>query len=137
MLAWIQTFATNEINQRFEILLYTTRGNLTPLSYLTQDPRFRRFKLVSNSWTEIEQYIIGRDSRYMNMLLYPHQKLHILLSSRDMPIQDQLVIDAGMGNPIAQRCVYYYYDDTNPVTLGAALQQLPTSINEPVLVIVN
>lgn len=42
-----------------------------------------------------------------------------------------------MGNPIAQRCTYEYYDDTNPSTLISAMQQIPIAMNEPVVVIVN
>jgi hypothetical protein len=71
------------------------------------------------------------------MLLYPNQKLHIVLSGRDKFIQEQLAADALMGNPIAQRCQFHFYDDMNTQTFGGVLQQMPLSINEPVLAIIN
>lgn len=71
------------------------------------------------------------------MTLNPNQKLRLVLSHRDRAIQEQLMMDATMGNPIAQRCIFEYYDDTNPSTLAAAMQQIPMVTNEPVIVIVN
>lgn len=71
------------------------------------------------------------------MVLYPNQKIRIILSSYDKPIADQLMIDGANGHPIAQRCTYYYYDESNPATLLAVIQQIPVGISSPTLVIVN
>ena len=36
-LGWMQAFAANEINQRFEIIVYASHQDLTPLAY--PDPK--------------------------------------------------------------------------------------------------
>jgi hypothetical protein len=55
--------ATVESNQKFEII-YFTKQNLEQFKDLIQKNRYLRFKLVSNKWQAIEDYIVGRASRW-------------------------------------------------------------------------
>ena len=68
-LEYIKKIASHEKEDlRQEYILYTEQPDLKKYEELYKDPKYSRFRFVSNSWKDIELYIIGAYQRYRGII---------------------------------------------------------------------
>ena len=86
-LNYLKKLAAEEKNDyRQEYILYTQSPRAEKFKELYTDPKYARFRFLSNSWKAIERYILGAYQKYAgiaNKEIYRDELIHVFYDERD------------------------------------------------------